>query len=295
LIRHSSEVPVSNENIKTLPDGAETKGNAIYFSIRGGGSGNGASALPGRGGESLLSHDDAIEQRTVRMDGEEKVLYVVKATGDAYSTKQRALEAAGTSEESSAAMAHHQQQQLQNSNNYNQPEIGDVRVTFRETKCTTVSVLAKLTAGGMLAKWQSRQGPGYDVGIVTVGTVSAHEMITAAQAANTSQTWLFRGGGWFLNVLGFSLITQIVATTADITLNWIPLFGPMANSIIGLGVTMANLILGSCLTTTVASIAWVVYRPVLGISMLVGSLGLFVTASRLGGGANATGKNVKQM
>ena len=278
-LNQSSDVPVSE--IKPLPPGAEKKGNAIYFSIRGGG---GNAELPG-GGD--LSH--AIEERTVRMDGEEKVMYVVKATGDSYSTKQRALEAAKES-----AVVQQQQRQMQNTN---EPEIGDVRVTFREIKCTTASVLAKLS-GNILSKWQSKQGSGYDVGIVSLGTVSAHDMISGAQSANTVKTWFFRGGGWLLNVIGFSLITQIITTTADITLNWIPFFGPMANSIISLGVSIANLILGSCLTTTVAAIAWVVYRPVLGISMLAGSLGLFFTASRLGKsseGAQVMGKNVKGM
>ena len=160
-------------------------------------------------------------------------------------------------------------------------EIGDIRITFSEVPAQVVSVLAKVQQG-LLTTWESKQGSGYDIGMLTSGTVSAHDMVHSAVTANTMKTYVFRFGGWLLNLIGFSMITSIIATTADITLNWIPLLGGMATSLINLGVSIANMIMATCTSLTIGSIAWVFYRPVLGISLLVGSLGLFFTASKLG-------------
>jgi hypothetical protein len=274
-ITQSTEVPVSE--VKTLPQGAAISGNSLY--IPRGGAQQAQAALPGD-----LSH--AVEEQVVKIDGEEKRMYIIKATGDSYSSRERAMEAA-------KAVVPSQQRQILNS--AGEPQIGDVRITFSEVPCTFVSVLAKLS-GKILTKWPSKQGSGYDVAILSQGSVSAEDMISSEKTANTVKTWLFRGFGWLLNFIGFSMITSIVSTTADITLNWIPFLGPMTNSIINLGLTVANLILANCVTLIVGSIAWVVYRPLIGISMLAGSIGLFYTASQAGKGQSGKpfmGKNAK--
>jgi hypothetical protein len=70
----------------------------------------------------------------------------------------------------------------------------------------------------------------------------------------------------------------------------------MTNSIINFGLTVVILILANCVALIVGSIAWVVYRPLIGISMLAGSIGLFYTASQVGKGQSGkpfTGKNAK--
>jgi hypothetical protein len=227
-----------------------------------------------------------VEEKVVKIDGEEKLMYIVKATGDSYSSMERATKAA-------KAVVPSQQRQLFNSGG--EAVIGDVRITFTEVPCTFVSVLAKLS-GKILTKWPSKQGSGYDVAILSQGSVSAEDMISSEQASNTVKTWLFRGFGWMLNFIGFSMITSIISTTADITLNWIPFLGPMASSIINLGLTVANLILANCVTLIVGSIAWVLYRPLIGISMLAGSIGLFYTAAQAGKGQSGgafMGKNAK--
>ena len=143
----------------------------------------------------------------------------------------------------------------------------------------------------MISKWPSKH-PGYEVGILKRGYESAQSMIQSAQAFNSVKTWMLRGAGWLLNFIGYTMVTSIISTTADITLNWIPLLGPMATSLINIGVTLANLILASSTTTLVAGIAWIYYRPVFGISLVAGSIGLFYTASRAGAGGEKGMKKV---
>lgn len=261
-IRGRREVPISA--VKALPPGSTQSGNSIEWPVR------------VRGGEL----DSGVEEQIMRIDGEEKIMYIVSATGDSYSSRERALQIAAeaTTMTTTAKTSTYQS------------EIGDVRISFTETPSTYASVLAKLsTHNNMLTNWPS-QHAGYDVAILTEGDVSARDMIYSEQTSNTAKTWLLRVGGLVLNIVGFSMITSIVSTTAEIGLNWIPLLGPMATSLINLGLSVANIIMASSLSLVIASIAWIFYRPLLGGSMLVGALGLFYTTSRAGarrGGADS--------
>jgi len=277
-----STVPLRG-NVR-LPSGADLRGNTVYFSSSGGGHGGRAEIghrrneqVDYRSDDRRDSHDayqrrdlsEAIDKKIMTIDGEDKIMYTVKATGETFSDRQKALQAAASTVS----------RQLLDVGGGTQ--IGDVRVTFTEVKCTTVSVLGK-QAGETLTSWPSAQGSGYDVALLSTGQVSAEDMISSAQSTNTIMTWVKRAVGWLLNLIGIGMITQIVTTTADITLNWIPFLGPMATSIINLGVSIANFILSLTLSVIVAAIAWVFYRPVLGISMLFGACGLFYVSSQAG-------------
>jgi len=79
------------------------------------------------------------------------------------------------------------------------------------------------------------------------------------------------------------MVTSIISTAADISLNWVPFLGPMTVSIISLGVTIANFILACTTSFLVAGLSWVVYRPFWGCVMLAGSAGIFYFAAQSGG------------
>lgn len=119
---------------------------------------------------------------------------------------------------------------------------------------------------------------GYTVEMVELGRRSAEDMVTGAQSANNIWTWVKRvvsapcvcssrccSGlltalcavqlGFILCYFGFSMLTSIISTTADITLNWIPFLGPAATSIIDLGLCIANLILSISLSVIVAAVS----------------------------------------
>ena len=303
-MNRSQHVPPSY--VKTLPEGAVSSPNAIFLP-RGGGSGETQALLPADDGIELqvskidgeekvvyvvkatgdsystrekalaAANANAIEERVTRVDGHEKILYVVKATGDSFSSREKALAAAVD-----AAPARMQQSNRQLSQRQGD-EIGDVKITFSEVPCAVVSVLAAMSeSGDALVPWRNKQGSGYEVLKLSYGVKSAAEMIQDAQTGNTVKTWVFRFSGWLLNFIGYNMITSIISTTADITLNWIPLLGPMAMTIINLGVSIANFVMANCTTMIVASIAWIFYRPVLGVSLLTGSIGLFFMASQAG-------------
>jgi hypothetical protein len=210
------------------------------------------------------------------MDGEDKIVYVVKETGETFSNKAKALEAMRNSYGRRLLQAGYG------------PQVGDVRINFHEVACRTVSVLAA-QRGNELVPWKSYQGESYTIAMVESGSQSAEEMISGAQSSNTIWTWVKRIVGWLLCFMGFSMLTSIISTTADITLNWIPFLGPIATSIIDLGLTIANLILSISLSIVVAAIAWIFYRPLLGATLLAGALGLLYLSSKAGEQKKAQG------
>ena len=260
----TSTTPVPIREVANIPRGGHITGNFII--IAGNNRDSGAPQLT----EGKRDLSNAIDKEIVSIDGEDKIMYIVKSNGKRYLNRQLALEEAASapvSQQTSAVSG--------------ETEINDIRISFNEVRCETVSILGKL-AGNILVPWPSKQGAGYDVALLVHGHEDARHMIQGAQDSNSVFMWFTRIGGWLLNLIGFSFITQIVTTTADLSLNWIPLLGPMALSIINLGVSVANFTMALSLSVTIAAIAWVFYRPFLGMSLLLASLGIFFAASQAG-------------
>ena len=166
-------------------------------------------------------------------------------------------------------------------NQHASPQIGDVRIDFTEVKCAIISTVGKMN-GNTVIPWTSRQGHGYDVALLEYGRHNAPNMIQYAQESNNIDTWFKRGGGLLVNFFGFNLLTSIISTTADISLQWIPLFGPLATGLVELGLQTANFIIASSLSLSIISTSWIFYRPVIGTPLLLLTCMYFFLASQLG-------------
>ena len=261
-----SDVPISD--IKQIPIGGKKVASSVYFPIDG--DDDGINTIT-----TTRNSNTMIEPVVVSLDGEDKIMYKVKNTGELFSSKQQAQEKTNNVNLSPPNRV------KRNTMKQRQPQIGDVCVTFTEVKCKTVSVVGKLK-GNKIFSWPSKQGRGYDVALLKYGAHSAQNIILDAQKINSASTWFKRGGGLLANYIGFHMMTSIVSATTDITLNWVPLLGPMATSIVKLGVSIANGILASSLSMAIVSIAWLFYRPLIGIPLLLLSFWFFFTASQMG-------------
>ncbi|MFP3941319.1 MAG: TMEM43 family protein [Thermoanaerobaculia bacterium] len=85
-------------------------------------------------------------------------------------------------------------------------------------------------------------------------------MFQAAQRRNTLLTWGLRLGGLLLAAFGFGLVLRPLAILADVL--------PPVGSLVGAGITLVSLLLGAVLSFLTVAVAWVVYRPVLGIALI---------------------------
>lgn len=138
------------------------------------------------------------------------------------------------------------------------PEIGDVRITFTVDLPAKASILAKVM-GDTFTSWKAKNGKMFQV--LYMGEKSAEEMFESEHATNTLITWLLRILGVIIIIAGLRSIVSIVPTLLKV----LPFLGQVTE--IGLGLVCG--IIGLVWSLIIIAIAWLFYRPVLGIILLV--------------------------
>ena len=151
--------------------------------------------------------------------------------------------------------------------NPNAPEVGDVRINFQVVRPADVSILA-VVDGDSFKKFEDKNG--YSLGSLSVGTLSADEMFTAEHSANKTMAWIIRILGLIMLVWGFNNIFDILTHLAKVL--------PFLGSIVGFGAKILAWIIAIPWWLIVIAIAWIWYRPVLGILLLIAACGLIYLA-----------------
>jgi hypothetical protein len=151
------------------------------------------------------------------------------------------------------------------------PAVGDVRITFKVVKPAVISLVARQVRDTFEA-YQAQAGD--TILLVKYGTLSAEAMFQAAQRENAILTWILRGLGWFLMFLGLTMVFRPIAVFGDV----IPLFGTLLGAGIGVFAGLTSIVLS---LVTIA-VAWIFYRPLLAIALLVVAVGSLVLLVRLG-------------
>jgi hypothetical protein len=151
------------------------------------------------------------------------------------------------------------------------PTIGDLKVAFEVVKPATISVVARQVKD-TFESYQAQAGDA--ILLVKYGTLSAEAMFQAAQRENAILTWILRGIGWFMMFLGLVMIFRPIAVFGDV----IPLVGTMLGAGIGVFAGLTSIVLS---LVTIA-IAWLFFRPLLAIGLLVLAVGGLAALIMLG-------------
>ncbi len=147
--------------------------------------------------------------------------------------------------------------------NPSRPQIGDIRVTFNEVEPTTISLVAN-QVNDTFEPYQAKAGG--TIELLNSGVHSAEAMFQQAEKSNTIMTWLLRGVGFVIMLIGFQLIFGPLSVFADVL--------PILGSIVGAGTGLIAAMIAGVLSCLTIAIAWIVYRPVIGIIMLAISGGI---------------------
>lgn len=140
-----------------------------------------------------------------------------------------------------------------------EPKIGDMRVTYTYLASPqTVSVLARQQGPG-LEPWRAPNG--YEVYRLSLGDKTAAMMIEDQQSAENMMTWILRGAGIIGICMGFGLILAPLRAIANVV--------PFIARIVGGGISVIAFALGVPLGLIVIALAWLVYRPLIGVALLV--------------------------
>lgn len=99
---------------------------------------------------------------------------------------------------------------------------------------------------------------------VKEGKHSLADLIQALHDQNAAITKLLRIGTWFLMVIGiYLLFSPIIAL-----FKWIPLIGWLLGGIIAVAACCFACLCGTIMHLLTMTVAWIFYRPLLGIAML---------------------------
>lgn len=160
--------------------------------------------------------------------------------------------------------------------NPNDPEIGDIRISFsyKPSPCD-ISVVGQ-QAGNTIIPWQSKNGTIY---MLHNGLNSSAQMFTSAERGNAITTWILRLVGFVLIFSGFRSIFAIIPTLGAI----IPFLGKALSA----GVGVLSFALSAVISLLVIAISWLFYRPVLGIALIAAAIAVTWYARKKGGAAEA--------
>lgn len=142
------------------------------------------------------------------------------------------------------------------------PQIGDLRISYDVVTATQISVVARQTSNG-LGPYQTAAGD--RLLMVEKGLVPAAQMFKAAQQANTVLTWILRGVGAVVMFIGFVLFFRPLSVLGDVI--------PFLGDIIGLGTGAIGFAMTAVLSSITIAVAWLYYRPIVGILVLVVGVG----------------------
>jgi hypothetical protein len=137
------------------------------------------------------------------------------------------------------------------------PWVGDLRITFASAALPQMSA-AGAQRGNHLADYVASNGE--TIFLVDEGIKSAAQMFDDAQATNTVMTWVLRVVGLLAMFIGFKLVFRIFGVAGDVI--------PMIGDIVRFGTTLISLVLTALVGSLTIGIAWLWYRPLIGIAVL---------------------------
>ena len=142
------------------------------------------------------------------------------------------------------------------------PEIGDLRVKFEIVDPLDVSLFAK-QVGDSFQSYQTKYNA---IDRLEEGIKSAKTMFDDAQAEAATLTWILRLVGFLLMAIGIYLLFKPFVIFADVV--------PFLGSMMSYGIAAFAGLVALSLSLMTIAIAWIFYRPILGVSLLAAGVGL---------------------
>ena len=146
------------------------------------------------------------------------------------------------------------------------PQIGDTRLSYEAIAPQTLSVIAKQSQSGLLP-YTTKNGRA--ISMIQLGYHSAQEMFEGAVTNNRTMTWVLRALGTLCMFIGLRMTLGVLPIVASV----IPFVGRM----VGAGMSLASALMTLIGASITIGIAWIVYRPVIGVTLLiVAASGIFL-------------------
>ena len=138
------------------------------------------------------------------------------------------------------------------------PAVGDVKVTFEKVVPAKVTLIAKVN-GNTFEPYKAKNG--YTFQTLVMGEKDATEIYEGEHDMNNIMLWVFRIIGILMVIGGLKGIFGFLETLLKVL--------PFIANILGWGVGVICTVVGVVWSLIVIAIAWLFYRPLLGITLLV--------------------------
>ena len=139
----------------------------------------------------------------------------------------------------------------------NSPSIGDVRITWTKVMPAKITIIAK-QKDNTFTNYKAKNGKTFST--LVMGTKDCAEIYQGAHESNHTMTWILRIIGIVLVISGLKGIFAFIETILKVV--------PFVANIIGWGVGVVCTIIGIAWSLIVIAIAWLFYRPLIGIFLL---------------------------
>lgn len=139
----------------------------------------------------------------------------------------------------------------------NSPQVGDVRITFYKTDPATVSLMA-VASGDTFKPFKAKNGKTFSA--LVMGEKSADEMYESEHQANNMWLWILRIVGIMMVIGGLKGIFEILTTLMKVI--------PFLATVVGAGVGFICTVVGIIWSLIIIALAWLFYRPLIGIAVL---------------------------
>jgi hypothetical protein len=142
--------------------------------------------------------------------------------------------------------------------------VGDLKISFSTVPPGVVSLVAK-QSGETFEPYRFKKG---SIDLFQMGEASPESMFATAVSANRALTWILRFVGFIVMAVGIGLVLGPLGVIADVI--------PFIGSIVRAGTGIVAALLAFMISMTTIAVAWLVYRPLLGILLLaIAGLGFF--------------------
>ena len=155
--------------------------------------------------------------------------------------------------------------------NSTQPAVGDYRISYRLVPLGPVSVIGKQSGHGFQS-YQTQAGDA--LLMIETGNLPADQMFESAQSANTIMTWILRVVGVIFLWIGFALFMSPLRVVAAVI--------PFLGRLVGVGTSIAALLLAVLVGTVTIAIAWFWYRPLLSLAIIVAGFAIAYAVGKVG-------------
>ena len=150
-------------------------------------------------------------------------------------------------------------------------QIGDMRVQWSFVAPQRTISLVAVQVNNTFEPYTAEDGGG-EVDLLTDGVKSAKAMFNDAKSANTMMTWIFRVAGFFAMFIGLSMLVAPLEVICDVL--------PFLGNIVGAVSKGVCFIIALVISLLDIALAWLFYRPVIGIILLAAVVGVIYLAKK---------------